>query len=78
MVFLLSLLTAVYAAVVVWFWREKRQVRTVAATLPETLPVEDLPPAGAVGWPPGGTAFTSYVTDGLAAIDAFLGEDHAA
>jgi len=42
------------------------------------LPVDDRPPPTAVGWPPGGSGFASYVDDGFAAIDAWLSEGHAA
>jgi hypothetical protein len=31
-----------------------------------------------VGWPPGGSGFTSYVAEGFAALDAYLSEGYAA
>ncbi len=40
-------------------------------------PAADRAPAGAVGWPPDGAAFSAYVESGLAAIDAYLAERFA-
>ena len=46
------------------------------ATAPVQLPADDQPPASAVGWPPeAAAAFTTYVDDGFAALDAYLSED---
>ena len=80
MLFPLALLTAAYFAAVVWWRRSGSRVRGPArARAPVAdLPVEDQPPPTAVGWPPGGTGFTSYVDEGFAAIDAWLSEGHAA
>ena len=79
MLFPLALLTAAYFAAVVWL---RRMQRRAAVTRPDqpvaALPVEDQPPATAVGWPPSGTGFAAYVDDGCAAIDAWLSEGHTA
>ena len=50
--------------------------RSGSADLP-MLPAEDLPPATAVGWPPEGAAFRTYVDEGFAALDAYLSEGYA-
>lgn len=36
------------------------------------LPADDLPPETAVGWPPEGSGFPTYVEEGFAALDAYL------
>jgi hypothetical protein len=69
MVFLLTLLTSGYFAVVAWSWHSRRTAGPTA---------DDLPPPTAVGWPPGGTGFPSYVAEGFAALDAYLSEGYAA
>ncbi|MGH8891748.1 MAG: hypothetical protein ACRDWY_00330 [Actinomycetes bacterium] len=78
MLFLLTFLTATYFAVVLWVRRRSaRQVGPVVAEAPE-LPAEDRPPSSAVGWPPGGRHFTTYVDQGFAELDAYLSEGFAA
>ena len=77
--FPLALLTAAYFAAVIWLRRGRRDAAGAGGEQPVAdLPVEDQPPPTAVGWPPGGTSFASYVDDGFAAIDAWLSEGHAA
>ncbi|HET9945786.1 MAG TPA: hypothetical protein VFR56_09035 [Actinomycetes bacterium] len=78
--FPLALLTAAYFAAVVWLRRSRRRATVGTGTDQPVapLPVEDQPPPTAVGWPPGGSGFASYVDDGFAAIDAWLSEGHAA
>jgi hypothetical protein len=77
--FPLAMLTAAYFAAVVWLRRTKRHAAGADPEQPlADLPVEDQPPATAVGWPPGGTGFAAYVDDGFAAIDAWLSEGHTA
>jgi hypothetical protein len=83
MLVLLTLLTAGYFATVVWIVRGKRRAgldgRAAAeATAGSDLPVDDRPPSSAVGWPPGGRQFTSYVDEGFRALDAYLSEGYAA
>jgi hypothetical protein len=77
MLILLALLTAAYFAVVVWL-RRTRRASAVSTEPAAELPVDDQPPATAVGWPPAGTGFTSYVDEGFAALDAYLSEGFAA
>jgi hypothetical protein len=82
MLVLLTLLTAGYFATVVWIVRGKRRARLDGLAAEEmatgTLPADDQPPASAVGWPPGGRQFTSYVDQGFRALDAYLSEGYAA
>ena len=82
MLVLLTLLTAGYFATVVWIVRGKRQARRDGRAAEQVaggdLPVDDRPPASAVGWPPGGRQFTSYVDEGFRALDAYLSEGYAA
>jgi hypothetical protein len=82
MLVLLTLLTAGYFATVVWIVRGKRQARRDGQAAEQVaggdLPVDDRPPASAVGWPPGGRQFTSYVDEGFRALDAYLSEGYAA
>ena len=80
MLVLLTLLTGGYAAVVVWVLRARSRARDGVHPTPAalSLPVDDRPPASAVGWPPSGEAFTAYVDEGIAALDAFLSEGYAA
>ena len=80
MLFPLALLTAAYFAAVVWVRRSRGRIEAGAGgqTPVADLPVEDQPPPTAVGWPPGGSGFASYVDDGFAAMDAWLSEGHAA
>jgi hypothetical protein len=80
MVLLLTFLTAAYVCVVVWVRRARRRAATPPVQGPAMaqLPAEDRPPASAVGWPPGGSGFTTYVDEGFAALDAYLQEGFAA
>lgn len=77
MLILLALLTVAYFAGVVWLRRTRRTTAAATEPAPE-LPIDDQPPATAVGWPPAGTGFTSYVDEGFAALDAYLSEGFAA
>jgi hypothetical protein len=79
MLIALTLLTVGFVAVVAWLLhgRKGRLAPSVAA-VPPMLPADDLPPASAIGWPPGGKQFTSYVDNGFAALDAYLSEGYAA
>jgi len=76
---LLSLLSVAYFVVVLWVRRTRRSgpatptVLTAVAALPE----DDQPPVTAVGWPPGGSGFTTYVDEGFDALDAYLSEGAA-
>ena len=53
-------------------------LRGAASAPVAVLPADDQPPASAIGWPPVGTGFTSYVDEGFAALDAYLSEGYAA
>jgi hypothetical protein len=70
-----TLLTAAYVVVVGRVWLVTRQggPRPVAPC----LPAADLPPEAALGPPPNGEDFESYVDDGMAALDAYLSEGFA-
>jgi hypothetical protein len=80
MLIALAMLTTAYFAVVVRLWRSRRVAAATAAVAAQAaaLPADDQPPATAVGWPPGGSGFTSYVAEGFAALDAYLSEGYAA
>lgn len=80
MLFLLALLTATYFVVVGWVWRGKRRAGDTRSgpVVTTALPAEDQPPSSAIGWPPGGASFSSYVDEGFAALDAYLSEGYAA
>lgn len=78
MVLLLTFLTASYFTVVIWARRARRRTAPVADAVVARLPAEDRPPASAVGWPPKGAGFTSYVDEGFAALDAYLQDGYAA
>lgn len=68
-----------FAAVAGTAWWARRAVRRrVAGVACAGIPVDDRPPPSAVGWPPDGAAFTAYVDQGFAAIDAYLSQGHAA
>ncbi len=76
MLFLLACLCAGYLAVVILVLRGPRSGKLAAALaaaepLPP-LPADDLPPETAVGWPPEGSGFPTYVEEGFAALDAYL------
>ena len=77
MLILLALVTVGFVAEVLWVRRvrKRRRVDAVAAPEPAQLPADDQPPSSAIGWPPGGAGFTTYVDDGFAALDAYLSED---
>jgi hypothetical protein len=76
---ILTLLTACFFAAAVWVRRGKKRAAAALAAAPAVpLPADDLPPASAVGWPPGGRQFTTYVDGGFAALDAYLAEGFAA
>ena len=79
MLILLTLVTVGYFVAVVRVRRRRTAgaVSAEAGTL-AALPQDDLPPVSAVGWPPEGGRFTTYVDQGFAAIDAYLSEDRAA
>ena len=78
MVFLLGFLCTAYVVVVVALRKERRTAREAAASaaLP-SLPADDQPPVAAVGWPPEGHDLQGYMTEGFAAIDAYLSEGFA-
>lgn len=79
MLVVLTLLTAAYLAVLVRVWRARRRpAGGLTDQALQGLASEDQPPAGAVGWPPLGEGFARYVEGGLAALDAYLSEDHTA
>ena len=79
MLILLILLTVGFFAAVAWVRHgRKHRPAAVVAEAPAMLPAEDLPPPSAVGWPPGGKQFSSYVDNGFAALDAYLSEGYAA
>ncbi|MEO7980220.1 MAG: hypothetical protein ABI807_04955 [Sporichthyaceae bacterium] len=80
MLVLLAILTGGYLAAVVWIVRAKRRSGGVdlVGTEGADLPADDLPPAAAVGWPPGGRQFLTYVDEGYRALDAYLSEGFTA
>ncbi len=78
MLILLTLLTVGFFAAVAWVRHGRKRPAVVVAQAPVMLPAEDLPPPSAVGWPPGGKQFSSYVDTGFAALDAYLSEGYAA
>jgi hypothetical protein len=73
MLLLQTLLTVAYVAVVsrVWLLRRRGGPGSPA------LPVEDQAPDTAVGLPPAGDEFVTYVDDGIAALDDYLSEGFA-
>jgi len=74
MLLLQTLLTVAYVAVVGRVWLLKRR----GALLPGvTLPIADQAPETAVGLPPAGEEFVTYVDDGIAALGDFLSEGFA-
>jgi hypothetical protein len=80
MLVLLTLLTIGYFAVVLRVARGRPQAAGPAAKASPApaLPVDDRPPPSAVGWPPGGNQFVTYVNEGFAALDAYLSEGFTA
>jgi hypothetical protein len=74
MLLLQTLLTVAYVAVVGRVWLLKRR----GAALPAAaLPMADQAPETAVGLPPAGEEFVTYVDDGIAALDDYLSEGFA-
>ena len=75
MLLLQTLLTVAYVAVVGRVWLLKRR----GAGLPglAALPVADQAPETAVGLPPAGEEFVTYVDDGIAALGDYLSEGFA-
>ena len=74
MLLLQTLLTVAYVAVVGRVWLLKR--RGALAGVP-ALPIADQAPETAVGLPPAGEEFVTYVDDGMAALDDYLSEGFA-
>jgi hypothetical protein len=75
MLLLQTLLTAAYLAVVGRVWLLKRRgTRLLAAPV---LPVADQAPETAVGLPPAGDDFVTYVDEGIAALGDYLSEGFA-
>jgi hypothetical protein len=70
-----TLLTAAYVVVVGRVWLMTRPGGSRPGN--PSLPAADLPPEAAVGPPPTGEQFESYVDDGFAALDAYLSEGFA-
>jgi hypothetical protein len=52
-------------------------LRRSGGTGSPALPVEDQAPDTAVGLPPAGDEFVTYVDDGIAALDNYLSEGFA-
>jgi hypothetical protein len=74
-----ALLTAAYFAGVWWVRRGSHRARITRLVAPSAgLPAADQPPPTAVGWPPKGVQFTAYVLRGIAALDEYRSEGHAA
>jgi len=73
MLFLQTLLTVAYVAVVGRLWLLKRLGAQPAAV----LPIADRAPETAVGLPPAGDEFVTYVDDGIAALGDYLSEGFA-
>jgi hypothetical protein len=73
MLFLQTLLTVAYVAVVGRVWLLKRRGVQPAAV----LPIADQAPETAVGLPPAGDEFVTYVDDGIAALGDYLSEGFA-
>ena len=75
MLLLQTVLTVAYVAVVGRVWLLKRR----GAGLPGTtvLPIADQAPETAVGLPPAGEEFVTYVDDGIAALGDYLSEGFA-
>ncbi len=80
MLVVLAILTGGYLAAVVWIVRAKRRAGTAGqvGTGCAHLPADDQPPPAAVGWPPGGRQFLTYVDEGYRALDAYLSEGFTA
>lgn len=75
MLLLQTLLTAAYLAVVGRVWLLKRRGARLSAG--PALPVADQAPETAVGLPPAGEEFDTYVDDGIAALGDYLSEGFA-
>ena len=74
MLLLQTLLTVAYVAVVGRVWLLKRRGALLPAA---TLPMADQAPETAVGQPPAGEEFVTYVDDGIAALGDYLSEGFA-
>ena len=74
MVVLHTVLLAAFVAGLLWVRRTARTAHRGPADV-AGLPAEDRPPASAVGWPPEGATFATYVDEGLAALEAYLSSE---
>ena len=70
-----TLFTVAYLALVARVWAVARGTHDAAPA--SSLPAADLAPESAIGWPPAGEEFESYVDEGIAALDAYLSEGFA-
>lgn len=79
MLILLLLVSAACVSAVTWMLcgPARRHHAVDAAGEPVLLPADDLPPATALGWPPYGRQFSTYVERGFQALDAYLSEGFA-
>ena len=68
-----ALLTSAYVALVGRLWLLKRR----GGPLAPVLPIADQAPETAVGLPPAGEEFVTYVDDGIAALGDYLSEGFA-
>lgn len=75
MLLLQTVLTAAYLAVVGRVWLLKR--RGAALSGAAVLPIADQAPETAVGLPPAGEEFVTYVDEGIAALGDYLSEGFA-
>ena len=75
MLLLQTVLTVAYVAVVGRVWLLKRRGGALPATA--VLPIADQAPETAVGLPPAGEEFVTYVDDGIAALGDYLSEGFA-
>jgi hypothetical protein len=75
MLLLQTVLTVAYLAVVGRVWMLKRRGGQLAGAA--VLPVADQAPETAVGLPPAGEEFVTYVDEGIAALGDYLSEGFA-
>ena len=75
MLLLQTLLTVAYVAVVSRVWLLKRRGAVLASA--PALPMVDQAPETAVGLPPAGEEFVTYVDEGIAALGDYLSEGFA-
>jgi hypothetical protein len=75
MLLLQTVLTVAYVAVVGRVWLLKRRGSLLPASA--VLPIADQAPETAVGLPPAGEEFVTYVDDGIAALGDYLSEGFA-